>query len=162
MVPYGDWRENRRFTWFKMPWQRSWCMLCLCLSWKMHGIISVLSFGSKNLIAYPIRSSINSSYFCKAPFITIINVTITVSTIIIIIIMIRCNYDDSKKVVTISQKHFPVVHIMLCMQIYLHSYVHCFVCDHVLILVKPAAIGCSIKCLSLSLVLPVADVISDI
>ena len=47
--------------------------------------------------------------------------------------------------------HIPVVRITLCMYICLFSIVHCFVCDPVLILVKPAPIGCPIKCLSLSL-----------
>ena len=45
--------------------------------------------------------------------------------------------------------NIPVVRITLCMYICLYSIVHSFVCDPVLILVKPAPIGCPIKCLSL-------------
>ena len=45
--------------------------------------------------------------------------------------------------------HITVVRITLCMYICLYSIVHSFVCDPVLILVKPAPIGCPIKCLSL-------------
>ena len=39
-----------------------------------------------NIISYPMRSNIYLSFFCKAPFIPVINVTIIVSFISIIII----------------------------------------------------------------------------
>ena len=57
--------------------------------------------------------------------------------IIMIIIKRSCNYFTNA---------YPS-----CTYHAMYSYVHCLACDPVLILVKPAPIGCPIKCLSLSL-----------
>ena len=134
----------------------SLCSWSLRLSWKMHGIISD-SLRSKHLITYPIRGNINSSCFCKASFITIIDITITVSIIFIIIIrasiMIRCNhdnYDNNKKVMLLLHKCISQLYFSCCVCKYVAFLCALFCMWSVLILAKPPPICCPIKFLSLS------------